>query len=75
MFIKLILTFTELFFKNLHFQSTVIEFNKLSFNVRNAKGLNIFKNKACLIVITIIKKMVGAGASTTAGSSIGVAYV
>ena len=38
---------------------TINEFNKLSFSVRNAKGLSIFKNEPRLsyhMVITIIEK-------------------
>ena len=52
---------------NLYFPSTVIDFSKLGLNIRNAKGLNIFKNKAC--VRYYHQKMVDTSASTAAGSS------
>ena len=46
----------------------------MDLNVRNTKGLNIFKNKACLSY-HYHQKMGDAGASTAAGSSNGVVYV
>ena len=54
---------------------TIKEINKLSFSVRNVKGLSIFKNKPCLsyhMVVTLIEKQFGTGASTAVGSSTGV---
>ena len=56
---------------NLYFPSTVIDFSKLGLNIRNAKGLNIFKNKACLSY-NYHHKIVDAGTSTAVGSSNGV---
>ena len=47
-----------------------MECNKFSLNVRNAKGLNAFKNKAYLSYY-YNRKMVDAGATTAAVSSNG----